>query len=390
MKTEEQINRSLHLLLDYIEKKKFKGYDPYDGLLSPVFRFPLLRNQHKLRFIAQQAVKRSPINLRPLLGIKPGLNPVTLGLCIQAYASMYGAQALPEYKEKVIALIESLVKLIPEHYATACWGYDFPWEARYATIPAYQPTVVATGIISNSLYIAYNTFQLEKAGELVISSCDFITNHLNKAEDTDGTFCFSYSPFDNEKVFNASMKGSRLLAQGYKLTQNKEWKILAAKSVNWVMKYQTNDGSWIYSQRESGKWVDNYHTAYILDCLDEYMQCTGDDQYKGALLKGVDYYLKNFITASGQAKFYNEEIWPADCTAAGQTLLTLSRFGYKEEANRVALWMIQNMQADDGHFFFRKYKNHIEKTSFMRWSDSWMLAGMAAVKEKFHTSKQPL
>ncbi|MBK9401136.1 MAG: hypothetical protein IPN36_09835 [Bacteroidetes bacterium] len=390
MKEEELIECSLHRLLGFVEKERFMGYDPYDGLTSPLFRLPVLKNNHQLRFLAQQFIKRSPINLRPLLGIKRRLNPVSLGLGIQAYSCLYQKNKNSDYRKKVEEMIDQLVKLIPTNYTGACWGYDFPWEARYASIPAYQPTVVATGIITNSLYIAHATFNNTLARELVIKGCEFVTTHLNRTVEEDGSFCFSYSPFDREKVFNASMKGSRLLAQGYQLTKNPEWKNLAAQSIAWVMKHQSKEGAWIYSQRNAGQRIDNYHTAYVLDCLDEYIKCTGDLRFTEALKKGVQFYVSHFITKEGQPKFYNNEPWPVDCTAAGQTLLSLVRFGHIDTAKKCALWMIHHMQSPAGNFYFRKFKSHTEKTAFMRWSDSWMLAGLSSLSEHLTSGEQTL
>ena len=260
-----------------------------------------------------------------------------------------------------------------------CWGYDFPWEARYATIPAYKPTVVATGIITNGLYELSQATDDQQAAEMVADAARFVISDLNRQTETDGSFCFSYSPFDKEMVFNASMKGVRLLSQAFAITGNSEYISTAAQAVQWVMKYQQKDGAWIYSKRETGKWVDNYHTGYILDCLDTYIQLSGDNRYISNLQNGLAYYTSNFITAEGQPKFYNQEVYPIDCTSAGQTLLTLVRFKKTEEAIHVANWMSRHMQDEKGYFYFRKYKSHTEKTNFMRWSNAWMLAGMSAL-----------
>lgn len=381
---DEQIQSSLFRLLHHMEQSAFEGYDPYDGLTSPLFRLPVFSSSHLLRFYSQQLVKRSRINLRPLLGIKKGLNPVTLGLAVQSYANLYAATNNPAYRIKAIAHIEKLETLTAQGFHGACWGYDFPWEARYATIPAYQPTIVATGIICNGLYEAWKKLNHERAAELIVSAAGFVLRDLNRQTETDGSFCFSYSPFDREMVFNASMKGVRLLSQAYAISPQDGYLNAARSAANWVMKYQQNDGAWIYSRRNTGKWVDNYHTGYILDCLDTYIQLSRHDAYQEALQKGIDYYLHHFITEEGQPKFYNHEAYPADCTAAGQTLLTLTRFGKTEEARKVAGWMHRHMQGPDGHFYFRKYKTHTEKTDFMRWSDAWMLAGLSALQTQLN------
>lgn len=53
MAADEQIRQSLFLLLRHMEQEEFKGYDPYDGLTSPLFKLPLLASHHKLRFYSQ-------------------------------------------------------------------------------------------------------------------------------------------------------------------------------------------------------------------------------------------------------------------------------------------------------------------------------------------------
>ena len=281
------------------------------------------------------------------------------------------------YEEKINGLIHDLEKLISAGYAGACWGYEFDWESRYAKIPAYGPTVVATGFITNALFNLFRATGNKKALELCVSSTGFILKDLNRTfDEAHLNFCFSYSPFDHEMVFNASMKGARTLAQVYSVTKDDLLKTEARKAVAFVMDHQRENGSWIYSKRNTGGWVDNYHTGYILDCLDEYRKHTGDNSFQYHLEKGFSFYRKNFFSSDGIPKFYDREIFPVDCTAAGQSLLTLTRFNDSAMADKVALWMIRNMQAKEGFFYFRKHRNYTDKTSFMRWSNAWMFVGL--------------
>lgn len=374
-----EIKNSLNELLSFIESENYKGYDPYDGLNSPIFKLPIFKSNKTFRFLSQQFIKRSFINFRPILFIKKGCNPVTLGLCIQSYAKLI--HVFPEKRESLIKKIEHLISelenLIPEGYSGACWGYDFDWAARYSNIPAYQPTVVATGIITNSLFIAWNITEITKLKELCISASNFVINDLNRTNAENNTLCFSYSPFDKQVVFNANMKGVRLLAQAYYLSKNEALRTFAQRACEFVINQQKPNGAWIYSKSKSGAWVDNYHTGYILDCLDEYIKLTLDPSFQNNLDKGLTYYLSNFIEESGAPKFYDKKTFPIDCTAAGQTLLTLTRFKKDDIALKVAFYMKYNMQAKNGGFFFRKYKYYTNKISFMRWSNAWMLAGLS-------------
>jgi len=377
------LNDSLCLLKEYIEKEEYRGYDPYDALKSPLFKLPLFRSNKTIRFGSQQVIRRFPVNLRPLLFIPKGLNPVTLGLSIQAYTYLYlgDNENKEEYLKKIKHLTTELVKLIPHTYSGACWGYDFDWEARYTHIPAYKPTVVATGIITNALYEAYNATGYEELANLIKSAALFVINDLNRTYEGD-IFLFSYSPFDKQEVLNASMKATRLLSQAYILTKDEHYIELANKSAACVMKHQNIEGAWPYAINDPRKWIDNYHTGYIIDCLDSYINLSSNTAFLENLNKALCYYKNHFITTEGIPKFYHNKVYPIDCTSASQTILTLCRFGSYDLATKVAFWVINEMQANNGSFHFRKHKYFKTKTPFMRWSNAWMFAALTYLKLK--------
>ncbi len=368
------------LLREYIEQEKYRGYDPYDALKSPLFRLPILRSHKWLRFATQQFVKRAPVNLRPLLAVPKGLNPVSLGLCIQAYA--YLTEVYPEEREELLNKIWQLAKqlqsLIPEGFSGVCWGYDFDWEARYAKIPAYQPTVVATGIITNALFEAWLITREQVCADLLLGAVPFVLKDLNRTE-YENSICFSYSPFDTQQVLNASLKGVRLLAQAHHIMGNNDWAEIATTGVRFALEQQREDGAWPYSLAATGAWVDNYHTGYVLDCLEAYHTYIDNQLVRPAMDSGFTYYQENLVDLDGAPKFYDKERYPIDCTAAGQMLLTAVRFNNLPLAETVMDWMLQNMQSSVGYFYFRQYAHFTNKTSFMRWSNAWMFTGLSYV-----------
>lgn len=380
-----EIEQGLHRLQQYLKAEQYRGYDPYDGLSSPLFRLPVLKSNKKIRFLAQQFIKRCPLNLRPLLGIRKGQNPVTLGLCIQGYTNLLKLypEKKEEYTQEIEYLLDLLEKCFSKGFSGVCWGYDFDWEARYASIPAFQPTVVATGIITNALFEYWQMSQDKRCEKLILSAAQFVIHDLKRSYDGD-LFCFSYSPFDQQIVLNASMKAVRILAQSFAINKQTDYLDLALPALKFVVKQQREDGAFVYSDKRQA--IDNYHTGYVLDCLDSFQQCSSNFSFQTAIDKGLDFYLKNFFTPEGIPKFYDTSIYPIDCTAAGQSLLTLKRFlpadrhGSKHElAEKVALYMIRNMQHPKGYFYYRKYRLVTVKTSFMRWSDAWMFAGLGGM-----------
>jgi rhamnogalacturonyl hydrolase YesR len=368
-----------------VRREEYRGYDPYDGLSSPIFTLPLLNSSKTIRLVAQQVVKRLPFNVRLLLGIKKGYNPVTLGLALKSVAYLLKLQ--PDEKESYLKLGEYLLSEI-EHssskgYSGHCWGYDFDWQARYAAIPAYCPTIVATGIVSNGLFEYYRSTKNSRAFDLCRSAVQFVINDLNRSE-VGRTFCFSYSPYDSQKVYNATMKGARLLAQVYSVTGEKGLCEHAENTVRFVVNNQRPDGSWAYSSGDSRTWVDSFHTGYILDCLDEFIKMTGKSEYIPYLEKAFTFYLNNFFVDNKVPKYYSNSIYPIDLTSGGQAILTLARFGRLEMAISVAVYLIEEMQDAEGFFYYRKGRFWKNKISYMRWSNAWMYTALSYLQLRIH------
>lgn len=377
------LSDALERLEQYIEDEQYKGYDPYDVLKSPVFQLPVLRSSKVLRFGAQQLFRRLPINLRPMLGIAKGLSPVTLGCCIQGYAYRMRTKGRNEatYVRKAEALITKLESLQATGYSGSCWGYEFDWQGRYANIPADTPTVVATGFITNGLFEYYRVSGSRTALRLCTSAADFVLNDLQRTCDGD-TFCFSYSPVDRQRVFNASMKGARLLAQVFSVNGAANLKAAAASAVAYVARHQRADGSWGYATGDARTWSDNHHTAYVLDALHEYILLTGDTLYQPQLEKGLAYYLDNFFDGP-VPKYYDKRKYPIDSTALAQSILTLLRFEKVEKATAVALWGINHMTDTRGFSYYQRHRWLTHKTSYMRWSNAWIYAALAALVKRF-------
>jgi hypothetical protein len=370
------IKESVIKLKSHIELQDYHGYDPYDILKSPLFRVNLLKS-HQPRFLAQQFGKRFPFHLQRILNVPKGLNPVTLGLCIQGLS--YMIPVFPDQKQELIykidILLDKLVSIRSDGSSGISWGYDFDWEARYTKIDSYVPTSVATGIITNALFESNMIVENNKMQEIIVDASKFILNDLNRTQKGEA-ICFSYSPNDRLMVLNASMKAVRLLSQAYYFTKIEELRSLADKAVLFLISNQDPNGSWVYSLNEKRNWPDNYHTGYNLDCLDSYIKLMGREQYKVDLEKGIDFYENNYFGKDGAPRLYIKKSYPYDSTSAAQSLLSLSRFGKYDLAQKVATWSIHNLQSSNGGFYYRKNRLYTDKRIFMRWNNAWMFAGL--------------
>ena len=75
------VDSYLNDLKAYVETADYAGYDPYDALSSPLIRLISSKSKN-LRIVFTQFLRRCPVNLRPLLGIKKGHNPKDIPSCM--------------------------------------------------------------------------------------------------------------------------------------------------------------------------------------------------------------------------------------------------------------------------------------------------------------------
>ena len=109
MSTESKAIKTLARLRQYCENEQFKGWDPYDGLNSRVYRaIPLLNRSAIWRLCVIQGFKRSPINLRPLMLVPKEHNAKGIGLFLKGYPAPLGI--------KIAAMVATIAVLI-----FSCW-----------------------------------------------------------------------------------------------------------------------------------------------------------------------------------------------------------------------------------------------------------------------------
>lgn len=381
-------------LIKYCETERYKGWDPFDGLNSKVLIAILpLKYSAILRLIVIQGFKRCPFNLRPLFGVPKEYNAKGIGLFLQGYCNLFRLlEQNPKLEEtfgtkedvlgQIQELAELLINLRSKGYHGSCWGYNFDWQSRRLFLfPAYCPTVVATSFCAAALMDAYEITRKQEYLDVALDSANFILNDLH-LDDYDGEKMISYSPlYGNDLVSNASLLGSKVLSYCYKYTGNEEYLKVARSSVRACCKGQREDGAWTYSQIPPKLWVDSFHTGYNLDGLIAYEDQTGDKDYHENIERGFDYYINHFFNDDGSPKYYDNQQYPIDIHCPGQLLVTLHRLHkfeeYKELAEKVLAWTIENMQDEKGYFYYQLKKGVSSKIPYMRWSNAFMFYAMS-------------
>jgi len=381
----QHIAESILRLSDWLDKNDYRGYDTFDGLNAAFLR-PLTFETKFLRQVLQQGVRRFPLNLRPLLGVKRNRSTKGMGFLARGFIRMHKATGNPQWKKKAEVALGWLMENQSRGYSGACWGNHFDYQSRSFYLPAGVPTVVWTSLIGHAFLDGFDYFKEDRYLQVAISACEHILKDLGQYPDGKGT-CISYIPNGMNLVHNANTLGGSLLARTYSHTRNDSYLEVARKAMQYTAQYQRPDASWWYGEKSNLHWVDNFHTAYVLDCFKFYTDCTGDAQFQSVMMRGYEFWKKTFFLPDGTPRYYDHKTLPIDIQCCSQAIDTLVFFSDRDAeslslAAKVAEWTIDNMQDRSGYFYYRRYSPWlVNKTPTLHWGQATMLCALAGLYE---------
>lgn len=385
MKLEEKtLKESIEKVRTWIVSHNYKGYEPFDGL-SSVLK-PLTFKSLLLQRILQQVVRQSPINLRPVLGIRPLDSTKGRGYAAQAFMYLWDTTQRKDYRKEAENCLNWLMENKSPFYKNHSWGNHFPVSFRGGHDPALEPIIVWTALIGQAFLDGYVRFENKEYLETAESAARFILEDLKREETESGT-CISYITKEQRSIHNANMLGAAFLSRLSSINGWENARELAREAMIYSCTRQQSDGSWFYGEAEHYHWIDNFHTGYNLDSLECYITYSGDHSFESNLAKGLDFYISNFIEDSGRPKYYHNRTFPVDIQCAAQTIETLSRFGSTTpglilKAEKVAAWTIENMQHRKGYFYYRELPSIRVKTPMLHWGQATMFKALAMFKQQ--------
>lgn len=399
---ETKCEQALSRLLRYCRNEGWAGYDPYDGLNSPLIK-SLTLNSKTLRTIATQLNKRSPVNFRPLLGIRKGLNPKGVALAARALILLSrrlsrgrharaelspGPQLCDGLETDIAYLMSKLDELRFGAYGEACWGYNFDWQSRAFFAPRGTPNVVCTVSAAHAFLDWHEATADEQAFEMACSSCRFLLDRINRASDGDA-FCFSYTPLDHSRVHNVNLLAAELLARMFAKDGREEYRDAAVNALRYTIARQKEDGSWQYGEDHSQEWIDSFHTGFCLVSLSNIGAYLGLSDLRPSLDAGYEFYTRRFFLADSTPGYYHDRLYPVDVHSAAQAIITFVEMtdlmpDARQMADRAAAWAIDNLQDPAGFYHFQRSRLYTIRIPYMRWAQAWMLYALS----RFHTRDQ--
>lgn len=379
-------------LLDYCHSRNWSGYDPYDALNSRIFKaLPFLDNWLP-RLVLTQALKRSPINLRPLFLIPGTQNPKGLALFLRAVLKLRKVGIIEDDAVLVKSLAAKIEELRSPNTPYYCWGYSFPWQTRTQLVPARTPNLVCTLFVAEALLDLFESVEDERHLQLAASAADYIVNELYWTG-ADSICSFSY-PFPSSRtpVHNANLLAAAFLFRVSRLAGNQKYLEPAQKAAQYSVRRQRPDGSWVYGESDKYGWVDNFHTGFNLCALRSIDENGGGSGFEESLVRGFNFYREHFFREDGAPKYFHDQTYPIDVHSAAQSIITLLDLKDLDPASedlalKVCNWTIANLWNASGFFSYQKRSWGTIGIPYMRWGQAWMLLALATLLE--NTGNKP-
>jgi hypothetical protein len=368
----------------------YRGYEFDDFLDSPIVRALTFRNLF-LQRVFIQAGERLPVNLRPLLQISKHSSTKANGFFARGYLEAYLATRDTYFLDQAKKLLEWLCANYSRGYSGHAWGNAFDFASRGGFIAKGKPTVVWTSHISKAFFLAYRVDGDSRYADIVKSSGEFILNDLERHEDSSGV-CLAYAPGQLNLVHNANLLGAAALLRAWSLDGDPRKHELARSALTWSISHMEPDGGWRYGVGDQYRWIDNHHTAYVIDCLLEARSYGGDELVPTIVVdKTIGYWMERFFLPDGTPKYYSDRAYPLDIQAASQAIETLARISALDEralprAHRVLGWSVRNLRRRDGFYMYRRGRLFPIPLVSIHWGQSTMFAALGALL--YHASLQ--
>lgn len=366
----------------YLQDHRYRGYEFDDFLGSPLIQL-LSCNNLFLQRVAVQVGELLPLNVRPLLGIRKLESTKARGFFAKGYLYRFLATGEQSWLSAAVSCLDWLLENSSRQYPGAGWGTAFDFASRGGFFPKGKPSVVWTAHIAEAFDLGYVVTKKPEYLNALEQSARFVVSGLERHEDGGG-ICFAYAPGVPALVFNSNLLGAATLLRWWHHSGDSTCFDLARRAISWTLPQINPDGGWYYGVGEKYQWIDNFHTAYNIDCLVAAHELGGEGLVPEAVIQNsYRFWTTNLFLRDGTPKYYNARTYPLDIQCAAQAIETLSKLRSRFAsagplADKVLLWTLGHMQKKNGAFRYqirRFWKNNLEA---IHWGQSTMLAALGA------------
>ncbi len=293
-------------------------------------------------------------------------------------ASTHGGD---RYYRRAVHFLEALQAARCPGYEHYCWGYPFDWQTRTGVMRAGTPLITTIPYVYEAFSQVYALDKEEKWLRIMHSIAEHAFSAYRDLDTApDAASCgYTPAPDDPAGVINASAYRAFLLAKaGIELSEPR-YLAVARRNLNFVIASQQDNGSWFYSTDGTRDFVDHFHTCFVLKALAKIEQLTDSAGCRGAIERGVTYYLNNLVDAGGlpvpfskapRMTVYRRELYDiAECV--NLAVLLQGRFPQLDKVlTAVLAELFGQWQKADGSFRARRLLIGWDDVPMHRWAQA--------------------
>jgi len=256
------------------------------------------------------------------------------------------------------------------------WGYPWDTQTRWSHYKAGSPNIIATAFAASALAEAADKLNQPKWLHRAENAAKWVVQELYLPAHG----YFAYHQHSEQLIHNANLLGAALVHR--LVAEDGEARRAVETALDHTLTAQHADGTWPYGEGDSLRWVDSFHTAYVLDALSRLRHV--DDRTLPAIQRGTETYLTHFFGAHGQARLWRAKPFPQDSHSAGTALSVLTHLNAADLIQNVDFISVLAgrtvaclVDRKTGHAIFRRYRWGRSYVQYPRWCDAPVARGLA-------------
>jgi len=306
---EQQIN----VLLKTIEDSDFNSYDYMDywttctGVKSKQLAYQTEPYGHIIFSIPILICELWFPFLRKPFGIKKTKAPIVIAHHGLACLEMLKKTKKEQWLELAKRDAERLVSLSVPDAKGLCWGFPFTWSSNSGVIAANQPAATQSAYAFDLFEKLWNITNDDIYFERFLSVAQAMDEEYIDIPHPDGLVSTYHGRGYGDVVMNALSYRVHILSR----TANygiEKYKDKAHKLLSYLLSQQRSDGSWYYGESAKNRFIDNYHTCFVLKNLTKVQHILDMEELSNALKKGFGFYWNKLVDKKGLPKPYAQSV----------------------------------------------------------------------------------
>ena len=368
--------------LAYARRRDYAGPDYGDGMSSQLLQALPFENR-VLNLVVQEVVKRTPINIRPLLRVEHRRNYKGTALFAMANLNAHELACRRGEQDELafdpVAEADRLAEWLLEEQITGyngfCGGHRHEIQHFHTKGVPSDPDIVSTAYAVKALLRATERGLGDEYADIARTATAFLVEDLNYREVDEGAkIDYHMNHPEDSYTVNAAALGAGMLVDLYEHFGDEDLRERARKILDHIAANQTDIGGWPYRLPASASHLsmDSHHNGFVIEAFQRYRDVVDADRYTETLADALEFYRTELFELDGAPNFDEENAYPRDIHASTQGMLVFVNEGDLEFAERILRWVLANLQVKEGQFYYRKYRHHTKRVTLMRWCQGWM------------------